>query len=164
MSDLSENARVKVLHADYASQDASNKVNLLGANWTITAIQPTGLTPPQSVVVFVDVPPRFHGDNFAVSVTLVDETGDPVSAPGPTGEMQALRIAQLARADRPIAPGVNLPSDLPGRFQMILNFANGIPLAPGARYRWRVEIDGNTHPQWEADFYVVAPPPPPVIG
>lgn len=164
MTDISDNARVKVLLADFASQDASNKINLLGANWSITGLQQTGLTPAQSLVVFVDVPSRFYGEDFAVSLTLVDEAGDPVTVPSPSGEMQALRVQQLARAERVVMPGANLPPDLPGRVQVVLNFTNGIPLTPGRNYRWRVEIDGNTNAQWEVDFYVVGPPPGPVIG
>jgi hypothetical protein len=164
VTELSDNVRVNVLLADHASQDASNKVNLLGAGWFLTAVQQTGMTPPQAVVVFVDVPARFHGENFALSLTLVNEAGDPVSVPGPDGTMQSLRVQQLVHADRPALPGASLPADLSGRVQVILNFPNGVPVAPGALYRWRVEIDTNADPQWEASFYVVGPPPAPVIG
>jgi hypothetical protein len=164
VTEISENARVKVLLADFANQDAAGKVNLLGANWLVTAIQPTGMTPPQTLVVLVDVPSRFHGEDFAVSVTLLDEAGQPVNVPGPTGEMQRLRVQQLLRAERPVIPGANVPPKVSGRVQVILSFNAGIPLAPGRQYRWRVEIDGNTNPQWEANFYVVGLPPEPVIG
>ena len=164
MTEISDHARVKVVLADFANQDGAGKVNLLGANWLITGIQPTGMIPPQTLVVFVDVPARFHGEDFAVSVALCDDAGEPVNVPGPTGEMQPLRVQQLLRAERPMVPGVNVPPEVSGRVQVILTFGGGIPLAPGGRYRWRAEIDGNTNPQWEADFYVVGPSPGPVFG
>jgi hypothetical protein len=164
VSGISDNARVKVLLADFANQDAVGKVNLIGANWSITGIQPPGMTPPQTLVVLVDVPSRFHGEDFALSMTLFDDAGDPVDVPGPTGEMQPLRVQQLVRAERPVIPGANVPPDAPGSVQVILNFGGGIPLSSGRTYYWRVEIDTNTNPQWETSFYVVGPPPAPVVG
>lgn len=158
MTELSENARVAVLLADFANQDPANKINLLGANWNIAAIQPTGMTPPQAVVVFVEVPSRFHGTDFTVSVALLDEAGNAVAVPRPEGQVEPLRVQQAFRAERPKIVGIDAPADLPCRVQVILNFIAGVPLPPGGQYRWHVEIDDTANPQWEAGFYIGQPP------
>jgi len=156
VTEISENARVKVLLADFANQDPARKINLLGANWSITRIQPSEMTSPQAVVVLVDVPARFHGKDFSISVVLVDDDGNPVEVRNPTGQTEPLRLHETVRTERPTFQDVALPANTPGRVHVVLNFPFGIPLTPG-QYRWRVEIDGNANPQWEADFYVAAP-------
>jgi hypothetical protein len=159
MTELSENARVAVLLADFANQDPANKINLLGANWNIAAVQPTGMIPPQAVVVFVEVPSRFHGTDFTVSVALLDEAGNAVDVPRPEGQVEPLRLRQAFRAERPKIVGIDAPADLPCRVQVILKFFVGIPLPSGGQYRWRVEIDDTANPQWEAGFYIGQSPP-----
>ncbi len=159
MTELSENARVAVLLADFANQDPANKINLLGANWNIAAVQPTGMTPPQAIVVFVEVPSRFHGTDFTVSIALLDEAGNAVDVPRPEGQVEPLHVEQAFRAERPKIVGIDAPADLPCRVQMILNFVVGVPLPPGGLYRWHVEVDDTANPQWEASFYIGQPEP-----
>jgi hypothetical protein len=159
VTEISENARVQVLLADFANQDPANKINLLGANWNIAAVQPTGMAPPQAVVILVEIPSQFDGADFTISVALLDEAGSAVDVPRPTGQVEPLRVRQAFRAERPKIAGVDAPADLPCRVQMILNFIMGIPLAAGRRYRWHVEIDDTASPQWEADFYIAESPP-----
>lgn len=161
---IASTVRLTVVLADYAMVDQSNKVNILGAGWQLTGTGPNGVTPQQSLVVLFEVPPVHLGEQFAISITLYDEAGVPVQIPGPTGEMQPLRAQQLVQAERPQVPGVALPNTLPGRGQMVMSLINGLPLAGGQSYTWRVEVDGNSNPQWEASFYVVGPPPAPVFG
>jgi hypothetical protein len=158
VTEISENARVTVLLADFANQDPANKINLLGANWNITGVQPSGATFPQAVVIFVELPPRFQGEEFTLSVTLLDEAGNPVDVPSPAGERQPLRLQQVFRAEQPGIPEVNMPPDVPSRIQAILNFPTGIPLAVNRQYRWHIEIDDAAKPEWEAKFHVVGPP------
>lgn len=80
-----------------------------------------------------------------------------MDAPSPTGERQPLRVEQVFRVEPARIPGVNVPTNVPSRVQVILNFPAGIPLAIDRQYRWHVEIDGVGSPQWEANFYVVGP-------
>ena len=70
MSELSDNATVSLTLADLANADAAGKLNLLGANWTWTALQPSGQTSPQALVVTIDVP------SSTVSDGLTDPTCD----------------------------------------------------------------------------------------
>jgi hypothetical protein len=157
--------RVAVLLADYAVADASGKLNMLGAGFNITGLQATGLTPPQYVVTIVDVPARYIGQDFPVGLELKDDTnGQTVTVPGPTGNLEALRIQQLAKADPPHVPGVYLPPTLWSRVQFVMGFPNGLPLQPGGLYHWRVEIEGQHRPGWSAHFHVAGPPPAPVFG
>lgn len=166
MSEIADEARVSVILADYASVDAINKANVIGAGWQIAGIDPTtGMTAPQSLLVMIDLPPRYYNEDFALAITLLDQAGEPVKVPGPTGEPQAMRIAQLAKAEEPVFPGGNVPRGLvPSHVQVLMSFAAGIALAPGQLYTWQVEIDGDAKPTWRLSFFVAGPPPPPVIG
>jgi hypothetical protein len=157
---IGEEARAQLILADYANADAAQKLNLLGGGWQVTSITQSGLTPPQALVAAIEVPERYAGEEFPVSLTLVDEAGEPVKIPGPSGNIDALRIAQLVKAERPNVPGILLHGKVWSRVQVILNFAGGLPLRPGQSYTWGLEIDGHHNPQWSANFYVAAPPQP----
>ena len=161
MSEISDKASVTVLLADFANADAVGKLNVIGGNWTITGLQPSGLTAPQSVVVMIDVPSTLAGQSFALAVVLADDTNNPVQLPGQPGTM---RIQQLVQVQSPVLPGVQVPPDIPCKVQMCFGFANGIPLEGGRSYRWLVEIDTNSRPEWAATFFVAGAPPAPVIG
>lgn len=156
-----------VLVADYIGVDSGGKVNALGAGFAFAGMQPTGLTSPQYVIVLVDVPARFAGQQFALTLELRNETtGQPVmisTAPG--GQLEPLRIQQVATVQAPQIPGAYLPLDsVLSRIQMPVGFADGLPLQQGHLYAWRVQIDTQARPGWKAQFYVPGPPPPPVIG
>jgi hypothetical protein len=161
VSDISDAAKACVILTDYSSQDASGKMNMLGANWGTTVITPTGMTPPQTVVVMIDVPARFYGQSFAFSLALNDEVGAPVELPGQSG---ALRVAQVVPVERPAVPGAILPDDLPAKLQIAMSFPTGLPLQAGRTYSWQLQIDGNTRPEWSTVFYVLGPRPAPVVG
>ncbi|MDQ3480322.1 MAG: hypothetical protein M3423_03165 [Actinomycetota bacterium] len=164
MSVFSE-CRLVVLLADYAVADAGGKLNILGAGFTISGIQPTGLIGPQYVAVMIDVPAKFVGQEFPLSLELKDETtGMTVTLPGPTGEPDALRIQQFVKAEPPHIAGVYLPSSLWSRVQLVMGFPNGLPLQPGGIYHWRAEIEGQHRAGWSAHFHVAGPPPPTVVG
>lgn len=151
---------------DYAATDAVSKINALGIGWTVTGTDPsTGMTAPQALVAMIDLPPELYGQDFSMTVTLRDATGDPVMLPGPAGTPQAMRIAQVARAEEPVfPPEMFVPRHLVwAHVQMILNLANGLPLPPGL-YTWSMEIDGNEDSRWATSFYVPGKRPDPVFG
>ncbi len=160
---IGEEARAYVILADYANTDAAQKLNLLGGGWQVTGITPTSLTPPQALVAVIEVPERYIAEEFPISIALVDEAGEPVKVPTPSGTIEALRIAQLVKAERPNVQGVLLHGKVWSRMQVIINFAGGLPLRPGMSYTWKLEIDGHHNDQWCASFYVAAPPQP-VMG
>lgn len=167
MSEIADSARVAIFLADYAGNDAANKVNALGAGWSLTGLNPaTGLTAAWSVVAMVDVPPKFYNDDFAIALTLRDPTGRAVEIPGVTGTPQTVQVAQNVHVDEPsFPPGTYVPRGIAwSHLQLIMNFGNGLPLAPGHLYTWTLEIDGVRRDQWATSFFVVGPPPPPVFG
>lgn len=158
--------RVVVLLADYAVADASGKLNVLGAGFTITALQPnTGLTAAMFVTIMVDVPPKHISKDFPLSIELRDtDTDQAVSVAGATGNPDVLRVQQLVKASPTHIPGAYLPDTLWSRVQLVMGFPNGLPLQPGGFYHWRVEIEGQHRPDWSAHFHVIGPPPPIVFG
>lgn len=154
-----------VFVADYASGDAAGKINALGVGFRVTGVQPNGLTPPQTVVVLIDVPSKYIGDEFPVSVDLRrDDTGELVKMQGPTGQAEAMRIQQMVKVEAASVPGVYIPSGLASRVQLVYAFATGLALQPGVTYRWGLEIEGQANKNWRALFHVAGPPPPPVLG
>lgn len=160
-----DDAQVTVLLADYVAVDAAGKLTAVGAGFSLTPLQPDGHTPPMHIAVLVDVPPKHVGQDFSLSLSLRDaESGDPVLVPGPSGEHEPLQIAQVMRAQPPNAPGMHLPSTLPGRVQIVLGFIQGLPLQAGRTYRFAVELDGRSRPEWSASFHVPGAPPGPVFG
>lgn len=166
MSSLADEVRVTMLLADYASVDAANKLQILGGGWQVATVLPNGMTAPQYLVVLIEVPSGRVGEEFAVGVSLHDErTGTVVELPGPGGQPGvALRVQQLSKADRPVAPGVRFPLDYPGRVQAILAFPDGLPLPPSGFFSWRLEVDGNHVEHWCLPFVTGGPPPAPVVG
>lgn len=162
--DLVDNARVTVLLADYVAVDSSGKLTAVGAAFTLTGLQPDGHTAPMHVAVLVDVPGEAVGHDFSLNIALRDEDGQPVLVPGQSGAPEPLQVAQVMRAQVPAVPGMLVPSHVPGRVQVVLGFPQGLPLAQGRTYRWSVEIDGRSRPEWSTAFHVPAPAPGPVFG
>lgn len=161
-----DDAQVVVLAADYIGMDASGKINAIGAGFTVSGVLPTGLVAPQHIAVLVDLPSRHAGAEFSLSIELRDESTDSaVKVAGPGGQLEPLRIGQLAKVLQfPSVPGVYIPARMFCRVQALLAFPNGLPVAPGGFYFWRVEIDGQHRKHWKASFHVLGPPPPAVFG
>lgn len=160
-------AHVVVLIADYIGIDSAGKINALGAGFGLAGVQPHGLTAAQYVIVLVDVPAKYAGQQVALTLELRDETtGQPVMLPtNPAGNLEPLRIQHVPQIPPVQVPGLYLPQDVvQSRVQMPVAFQDGLPLQPGHAYAWRVQIDGQTRDGWKAQFYVPGPPPPPVFG
>lgn len=159
---IGDEARAGLIIGDYANADSVGKLNLLGGGWQVTGLTASGLTGPMALVAAIEVPPKYAGTEFPVSLTLLDEAGEPVKVPT-MGGLEALRIAQLVKAEIPNVPGLLLYGKVWSRVQVILNFASGLPLPAGHAYTWKLDIGGVENPQWSANFYVAAPPQP-VMG
>jgi hypothetical protein len=161
-----EDANVSLVLADYIGVDSSGKLNALGVGFTATGIQANGMTPSVYIAALIDLPSKYVGQEFAVSLKLQnDDTGQVVTLTGPTGQPDALRLQQVFKAERAVAPpGAYLPEGMFCRTQMLMAFPNGLPLAPSSFFSWVVEIDGNSNSSWRCSFYVIGPPPGPVFG
>jgi hypothetical protein len=159
-----DDASVLVAVADHVGIDAAGKANVLGLGFTVTGIQQTGLTASMYVLAFVDAPSKYAGDTIALTFELRNLTDDEVvKAPGATG-VEAVRITQQATFEKPMMSGVAFGPDMLVRVQALLGFTNGLPLAPGKTYAWKLKIDERSRPSWRAFFHVPAPPPAPIIG
>lgn len=157
-----------VLLADYIGIDAGGKVNALGAGFSMLYVQPTGLSAPLYMIVMVDVPAKYAGHQYAVSIELRNETtGQPVMLPtSPAGDLEPLRVQQVLTVQQGQAPpGFFVPvGSVPARHLLPIAFQDGLPLQPGHMYAWKVQVDGQHRAGWESRFFVPGPHPPPVIG
>jgi hypothetical protein len=162
---LFDDVSAMVAIADYVAVDAGGKVSAIGLGFTVSGIQPTGLSAPQYVLAFVDAPAKYAGDETSLTLELRNLTDDEVvKAPGPSGQLDAVRISNPARFERPVIPGIHLGADMPVRLQMTLGFPNGLPVVPGKTYAWKLQVDGRSRQSWRAFFHVPAAPPGPIIG
>jgi len=167
MSAIADQARIAVMLADYATVDAGQKINVIGGGFGFTGVDPTtALTAPQALLVTVGVPPELYGDEYVLTVTLQDASGDPVQLPGPSGAAQPMRVAQTVSIEEPrFPPHIYVPKKVVwAQTTAIFNFAGGLPLPIGAHYTWAVDIDGTHDPRWSVSFYVPGPPPQAVFG
>jgi hypothetical protein len=165
VSEVADDAIVRLLIADYASADASQKLNIIGGGvGALGHIQATGQSSPFALVIWIFVPPRHYNAECAVEIVLEDSGGQLVSLPGPAGQPQVMRIGQVVRFDEPKPlPGIQRHT-LRSRTQWVLGFPTGLPLPVGQRYVWRVRIDHQTHDDWTEEFVLPGPESGPVIG
>lgn len=136
---------VTILLCD-AAQAVGGKLYVLGGGWSITGPQPA----PMAVALKLSVPWADANRRFNIRIVLVDADGHPVRLPtGPDGADQSVEVPFAFEAGRPagLVPGTALD----GCFAV--NFPP-MPLLPGARYEWRVEVDGRCEDAWRVPFSV----------
>lgn len=165
MSEVADDATVRLLIADYAAADAAQKLNVIGGGIAVIGFVPTtAQTAAFALVVWITVPVKHYNAECAVEIVLEDSGGSPVALPSPTGESQIMRIGQVVRFEEPkLPPGVPRRA-IRARTQWVVGFATGLPLPVGQRYVWRVKIDHQTRDNWTEEFVVPGPVPGPVIG
>jgi hypothetical protein len=161
---VSDDAKVQILLADYASLDASNKLNVIGGEVSFVGLLENGVSTPFTVVVSVSVPSRYVNSSYALTVELHDITfGQVVSVPGPDGEPQALRAQQVVNvAPLQLPPGLAVPTDAMHNHTMVMTFG-GIPLAAGHSFEFRAQVDGQSQ-DWYRRFHVPSSAPGVVFG
>ena len=163
---VSDAAIVRLTLADYVAADQAGKVNMIGGGVSVvprvsdqkdSAGLPLSNTTAFGLVATLAVGPELYGAECSVTLTLEDSQGDPVPVPGPDGRAaEPLDITnQVVFAEPQFAPPLSVPQrTLRSRAQWILMFPNGVPLPIGARYVWRLSIDGKTRDDWTEEFYV----------
>lgn len=163
MSELSDALTTNIILADYINIDQSGKLNALGGGLQFIGFDPnTGMSTPFAVGVqmVLNNPNSVRDGSF--ELLLVDANGEPVAVPGPAGP-QVLRVGQVVRFDDPVLPNVDVPRGaVPPAANVVLNFANGVPLGVGMSYQWRAQVDHEMVGSYS--FYVPGPPPQPVLG
>ncbi|MDE3065068.1 MAG: hypothetical protein KGJ36_05305 [Acidobacteriota bacterium] len=141
---------VTMLLADSA-QVADGKLYVLGGGWSVTGPDPT----PSAVAIKVGV--DWHEFNVAHHWELFLEDADGVLVTFETPEgPQTIEVRGDFSATAPEGVPVGTPVDVP----VAVNFGP-IPLGPGARYTWRLVIDGENLPGASASF-TTRPAPEPV--
>lgn len=162
MSDASEKISAFVFLADYiASEQASGKLNIIGGNVSLIGFNTqAGVTTPFFVGVILRGDHSLNGEEFTFEISLVDDTGEPVSLPGPV-EPQVMRIGQNMqfRANPEFAK-----KGLPVEENVVVGFDTGLPLRPGETYAWKVRIDGNHDDDWKVVFHIPSGTQMPVVG
>ena len=136
--------KATLLLADYAVV-AEGKLTIVGGGWTVTGPGPA----PFAIALKLEVPWHVALDDHALRLDLLDADGQPVLGPSPTGvspivieggiEANAAEIPADVKPSTPI--DVMLAFNLPP-----------IPLPPGARFEWRLTIDGKANENWSLGF------------
>ncbi|HEX5089708.1 MAG TPA: hypothetical protein VFV89_18015 [Nocardioides sp.] len=132
--------RATLLLADHAVV-AEGKLYINGGGWSVT----TGGA-PSAIAVKLDVPWDRTNQRLQLRLRLVGQDGEPVVVSGQEGP-QPVVIAAEAEVGRPpgLAHGADI--DFPLAFQI-----GPLPLQPGQRYQWVLDIDGETREDWRLTF------------
>lgn len=139
--------RATLLLADYAVV-ADGKLYVSGGGWSVTSAGA-----PSAIAIKLDVPWDRANAKLHLRLRLVGQDGEPVMVPGAEG-LQAVEINGDVEVGRPtgVVPGADL--DFPLAFQI-----GPLPLEPGQRYEWVLDIDGVTQRDWHLTFSTRAAPP-----
>lgn len=122
-----------MLLADSA-QVADGKLYILGGGWSITGPDPS----PSAVAIKVGVDAHEFNVNHHWELFLEDADGQLVRFETPEGD-QTIEVRGDFSATTPLGTPLGTPVDVP----IAVNFGP-IPLAPGARFTWRMVIDGES--------------------
>lgn len=167
MSEVSEQAILHVELADYAANDPTGKLNMIGGGVRSVGYEPQqGITNRFSVVGTVTIPSELCPADLVVEFSLLHASGELVTLPNVTGGApQNLRVGQAARVEKPSNPMIpSFPPEIPGVYTMVLDFSTGLPLAPGQVYAWQLRVDGDAQRTFTYHFFVPSGPTPPVLG
>lgn len=165
MSAIADLASVSITVADYVAIDPAGKATVVGAGISFLGYDiQGGLSAPFALLVQVTTPiPSTRESQASLEIILQDSSGNDVEVPGPTGQGNAIRFAQVVDFSITPPPGSVRPShDFPASNLTAVNFNNGLPVSVGAEYKWVVKIDGVE----KASAFLLVPKPqaPPVVG
>jgi hypothetical protein len=137
-----KNAKATLLLAQYA-QVADGMLNVIGGGWTVIGAQPA----PYFIAGLIELPWGAVGVQHTLKLELIDGDGNPVCLKQPDGTTKELVID--GQFDVAPSPGTKRGTPL------VLPLAIPVPpceLAPGERYEWRLEVDGEAHVDWRIGF------------
>jgi hypothetical protein len=115
-----------------SAQVADSKLYVLGGGWTMIGPDPT----PCAVAILLEVDPPQFGVVHHWELFLEDTDGRAVLVEGPVGLMPI-----EARGEFQVGDAVSVKSGTSVTVPMAIN-VGPVPLAPGARYVWRLVVDG----------------------
>jgi hypothetical protein len=135
-----------------AAQVADGKLYILGGGWSMTGPDPV----PSAVALKIEVDWNEADRAHHWELFLEDADGRPVLVQTQEGS-QPVEVRGEFTVSQP--PG--LPAGSPIDVALAVNMGP-IPLPPGARYTWRLTIDGEALPG--ADLGFTTRPLPPAVG
>jgi hypothetical protein len=140
--------KVHLLLADAAQTDGLGKLGALGLGWSITGTP----APPHAVVLLLRLGWAETFQPHRVELALVTADGEAVTVPEaePGSSPAAVRIVFDLEVSRP----VGLPEGSEVDHNIAFNLGAGLPFDAGARYEWRLTIDGKREDDWAVPFYV----------
>lgn len=126
-----------------AAQVAEGKLYVLGWGWTLTGPDPA----PLAIALKFDVAGTELGKPHHWELVLEDEDGQPVFVSLPEEPDQPIEV----RGDFEVPRSNELSAGSSVSVPVALHFGP-IPLPPGARYTWRLVVDGESEDEWRASF------------
>ena len=134
--------RATLLLADHAVV-ADGKLYINGGGWSVTGPTPT----PSAIAVKLDVPWDRANQKLHLRLRLIGQDGEPVTDPRSRRARSRWRSPATPRSAVP--PGLvhGADIDFPLAFQL-----GPLPLEPGQRYQWVLDIDGETQQDWHLTF------------
>ena len=140
--------RTTLILGDFA-RVAEGKLDVIGGGWTYTGPDPVTM----GLGIIVEVPWDQANTTHELALSLLGADGRPVELPGPDG-MQTIQLATQFEVGRPAGQAAGTPIPFP----LAVN-VNAVPLPPGERFEWRLEINGQTHEDWSLRFQTRPRPP-----
>lgn len=131
------------------AQVADGKLYISGGGWSLIGPAPS----PSAIALKIDVPWDRTNKPIQLVLRLLREDGQPVEQPGPVGT-QPIQIQAELEVGRPPGLKQGTPIDVP----LAVNIPP-LPLSPGERYSWELELDGDHHEDWHLSFTTRPAPP-----
>ncbi len=125
-----------------SAQVCDGKLYILGGGWSLAGPDPM----PSAVALKIDVDWIEAGSPHHWELYLVDEDGQPVLIETAEG----LRPMEV-RGDFEVGRPGSVPEGSPVDVALAVNFGP-LPLTGGARFTWRLTIDGEAQPDWVLAF------------
>jgi hypothetical protein len=129
-----------MLLADHAVV-ADGKLYINGGGWSVTSPGSSS-----AIAIKLDVPWDRTNQPLRLRLRLLGQDGEPVTVPGPEGA-QPVEIVGEAEVGRPAGLAHGADIDFPLAFQI-----GPLPLRPGQRYEWVLDVDGETQQDWHLTF------------
>lgn len=136
-----------VLLADSAQISSDRKLHALGLGWTVTSTP----TPPATVVIWVITTATEAESVISLRLELVSaHDGTPFMILGSEGPVPLQIAGNLSVT--PVDPSLSAPLTLP----LVFPLPPGLELVAGQTYKWQIHLNDETHPDWSAEFDIVA--------
>lgn len=132
--------RVTMMLCDHA-QVAEGKLYIIGGGWSVTGPGQN----PSAIAMKIDVPWDRTNKPIRMLLRLLGQDGEPVVTDAAVP--QPIEIHGQFEVGRPPGLKQGTPIDMP----VAINLPP-LPLAPGQRFTWELELDGEHREEWHLTF------------